>query len=81
MNKDLPYGMQKFLDTLKYVNKLSKNTLISYEENLCVFREYLNNKDPYSLSRQDIENFFIKERDKTDTTRAHYLTEYSYLTY
>lgn len=74
MNKELPYGMQKFLDTLKYVNKLSKNTLISYEENLCVFREYLNNKDPYSLSRQDIENFFIKERDKTDTTRAHYLT-------
>ena len=51
MNKKLPYGMQKFLDTLKYVNKLSKNTLISYEENLNVFREYLNNKDPYSLSR------------------------------
>ena len=21
MNKELPYGMQKFLDTLKYVNK------------------------------------------------------------
>ena len=39
MNKELPYGMQKFLDTLKYVNKLSKNTLISYEENLNVFRE------------------------------------------
>lgn len=63
-----------FLDYLKYERKLSENTVKSYEENLQLFLNSLPKKDTTNVTRKDVKKFLEMSREKSDTTRAHYLT-------
>ena len=65
--------IESYIDYLKYERKLSDNTLDSYEENLIMFDNYLNKKTS-SITTDDIRNFLVTLNDKSDRTRAHYIT-------
>ena len=65
--------IENYIDYLKYERKLSDNTLDSYEENLIMFDNYLNKKTS-SITTDDIRNFLVTLNDKSDRTRAHYIT-------
>ena len=65
--------IELYIDYLKYERKLSDNTLDSYEENLIMFDKYIN-KAIKSISTDDIRSFLITLNDKSDRTRAHYIT-------
>ena len=70
----LPECMQKYIDTLQYERKLSKNTILSYQDNLKTFWEYIAPKDPLQIKKEDIEKFLKFEQEKKVTTKAHYFT-------
>lgn len=70
----LPEYMQKYIDTLQYERKLSKNTILSYQDNLKTFWEYIAPKDPLKVTKEDIEKFLKFEQEKKVTTKAHYFT-------
>ncbi len=69
MNKEI----ENYIDYLKYERKLSDNTLDSYEENLFIFNSFIN-KNVSSIKADDIRDFLITLNDKSDRTRAHYIT-------
>ncbi len=62
-----------YLDHLKYERKLSDNTCNSYRDNLKQFEIFFENKNILNLTEKDIKKF-ISELDKTEKTKAHYLT-------
>lgn len=68
--------MKSFLNYLQFERKLSMNTISSYEYNLQTFNEFLlkNRKTSLCCQRNDIENFFQENHNKSARTRAHYLT-------
>ena len=70
----LPEYMQKYIDTIQYERKLSKNTILSYQDNLKTFWEYIAPKDPLKVTKEDIEKFLKFEQEKKVTTKAHYFT-------
>ena len=72
--KKLENTMQKYIDSLAYERKLSKNTINSYEENLFKFQDFLKGKDPLKATKEDIESFLKQEARKKATTKAHYFT-------
>lgn len=72
--KKLENTMQKYIDSLAYERKLSKNTINSYEENLFKFQDFLKGKDPLKATKEDIESFLKQEVRKKATTKAHYFT-------
>lgn len=64
----------KYLDYLMFERKLSKNTIISYKDNLNRFEIFLNGRKITELKRNDIEDY-LKFNDKmAEKSRAHYLT-------
>ena len=64
----------KYLDYLRFERKLSKNTILSYQDNLNRFEIFLNGKSISELKRDDIEDY-LKFNDKmAEKSRAHYLT-------
>ena len=65
--------IEDYIDYLKYERKLSDNTLDSYEENLIMFDNYIN-KGISNIKTDDIRNFLITLNNKSDRTRAHYIT-------
>ena len=71
MNKEI----DKYIDYLKYERKLSKNTILSYQNDLTMFFEW-NKKDLLKNTKEDIQNFFIDldKKAKSNTTKAHYYT-------
>ena len=69
MNKEI----ENYIDYLKYERKLSDNTLDSYEENLVMFSNFVN-KSVSNIKVDDIRNFLVTLNDKSDRTRAHYIT-------
>lgn len=62
-----------YLDYLKYEKKLSNNTINSYSDNLKQFSLYFENQNILNLKEKDIKTF-ISNLDKTEKTKAHYLT-------
>ena len=70
MNEKL---VEKYLDYLKYERKLSDNTVLSYKENIEVFKNDIK-KDLLNIDSDDIKIFLKKENNKTSKTRAHYIT-------
>lgn len=73
-NETLPKDMALYIDTLKYERKLSANTICSYQDNLMKFYKYILPKDVLMVTKEDIENFLIAQKDKSITSRAHYFT-------
>ena len=65
--------IEDYIDYLKYERKLSDNTLDSYEENLIMFDNCIN-KNISNIKTDDIRNFLITLNNKSDRTRAHYIT-------
>ena len=64
----------KYLDYLMFERKLSKNTLLSYKDNLNRFETFLNGRRITDIKRSDIEEY-LKFNDKmAEKSRAHYLT-------
>lgn len=62
-----------YLDYLKYERKLSNNTISSYSDNLNQFKKHFEDKNILTLTESDIK-LFIRSLDKTEKTKAHYLT-------
>lgn len=67
---------RQYIDYLKIDKRASKNTILSYQSDLLMLEEYLNGKDPISLSRDDIVSFLKVRRDNGISTRtnAHTIT-------
>ena len=66
-------NIEKYLDYLQYEKKLSKNTLLSYKDNLKKFALFFNGKDLLNLTTDEIRNF-LYDKNIVARTRAHYLT-------
>lgn len=64
----------KYLDHLRFERKLSKNTLLSYTDNLNRFEEFINGKSIKELKRKDIEKYLKFNDTMAEKSRAHYLT-------
>ncbi len=64
----------KYLDYLLFERKLSKNTILSYKDNLNRFEIFLNGKSIKDLKRGDIENYLKFNDQMAEKSRAHYLT-------
>ena len=65
--------IEKYLDYLQFEKKLSKNTLLSYNDNLKKFTIFFNGKDLLKLDTNEIREFLYDE-SIVARTRAHYLT-------
>lgn len=67
---------RQYIDYLKIDKRASKNTILSYQSDLLMLEEYLNGKDPISLSRNDIVSFLKVRSDNGISTRtnAHTIT-------
>ena len=67
---------RQYIDYLKIDKRASKNTILSYQSDLLMLEEYLNGKDPISLSRDDIVSFLKVRSDNGISTRtnAHTIT-------
>lgn len=64
----------KYLDYLQFERKLSKNTILSYQDNLNRFETFIEGKSIKEIKRNDIEGY-LKFNDKmSEKSRAHYLT-------
>ncbi len=65
---------EKYLDSLRFERKLSKNTLASYQDNLNRFEEFITPKSIKDLKREDIEKYLKFNDNMAEKSRAHYLT-------
>ena len=67
---------RQYIDYLKIDKRASKNTILPYQSDLLMLEEYLNGKDPISLSRDDIVSFLKVRSDNGISTRtnAHTIT-------
>ena len=67
---------RQYIDYLEIDKRASKNTILSYQSDLLMLEEYLNGKDPISLSRDDIVSFLKVRSDNGISTRtnAHTIT-------
>lgn len=67
---------RQYIDYLKIDKRASQNTILSYQSDLLMLEEYLNGKDPISLSRNDIVSFLKVRSDNGISTRtnAHTIT-------
>jgi len=78
--------MDLYIDTLKYVRKLSENTIKSYQNDLMEFSKFLKRKEKIKpnevvpvkiileVKRKDIEEYMKTKKDHTATSIAHYFT-------
>ncbi len=66
--------MEKYINTLKYERKLSQNTVLSYQNDLFSYKEFLKNKDPLKATKETIIEFMETLNHKSSTTKAHYFT-------
>ena len=67
---------KQYIDYLKIDKRASQNTILSYQSDLLMLEEYLNGKEPISLSRNDIVSFLKVRSDNGISTRtnAHTIT-------
>ena len=76
---------QKYLDALQFERKLSKNTILSYQDNLNRFEEFLSGKSIKNVEKKDIEDYLKFNEAMAEKSRAHYLTVlrnfYNFLVY
>lgn len=64
----------KYLDYLQFERKLSKNTILSYQDNLNRFEEFISGENITEIKRKDIENYLKFNDTMAEKSRAHYLT-------
>lgn len=64
----------KYLDYLQFERKLSKNTILSYQDNLNRFEEFIEGKNIQEIKRKDIEDYLKFNDTMAEKSRAHYLT-------
>lgn len=64
--------IEEYIDYLKFEKRLSENTYKSYENNLSIYNQYINN-DPLNIDKNDIQDFLYK-LNTSSKTKAHYLT-------
>ncbi len=65
---------EKYIDYLQFERKLSKNTILSYTDNLNRFEEFISGKNITELKREDIEAYLKFNDTMAEKSRAHYLT-------
>ena len=67
--------VKKYLDTIQFEKKLSKNTLLSYQNDLEEF-EKSTKKNLLSLKKEEILSFLeeLDKQGKSAKTKAHYFT-------
>ena len=76
--------LKKYLDSLQFERKLSKNTILSYQNDIDKFIKK-QKKEVKAITKEDIEKFleYLDTQGKTSTTKAHYFTSinnfYKYL--
>ena len=65
---------EKYLDYLQFERKLSKNTLLSYQDNLNRFEIFIIGKSIKEIKKEDITNYLKFNSNMAEKSRAHYLT-------
>ena len=72
MNKEY---INSYEDYLKIDKKYSKNTLLSYMNDINKFNEYIKNKDFKKIEKKDVISYLDNERKKgmKDRTLSHNL--------
>ncbi len=77
--------MEVYIDTLKYVRKLSSNTILSYQNDFMEFCHFLKKKNRlksdvvpsiviFEVKEEDILEYFKSQSEKSNTSIAHYFT-------
>lgn len=66
--------IEKYLNELEFTRKLSKNTILSYKDNLTNFYNYFKNADILTLKKSDIIKYLESLDNLKDTSLAHYFT-------
>lgn len=64
----------KYLDYLQFERKLSKNTILSYQDNLNRFEIFIKGKSIRNIKRNDVETYLKFNDQMAEKSRAHYLT-------
>lgn len=64
----------KYLDSLRFERKLSKNTIFSYQDNLNRFEEFIKGKSIKEVTKKDIEQYLKFNNSMAEKSRAHYIT-------
>lgn len=64
----------KYLDSLQFERKLSKNTILSYQDNLNRFEEFISGKKIDDITKKDIEDYLKFNASMAEKSRAHYIT-------
>lgn len=64
----------KYLDYLQFERKLSKNTILSYQDNLNRFEIFIQGKSIKKVKQNDIESYLKFNDTMAEKSRAHYLT-------
>lgn len=64
----------KYLDYLQFERKLSKNTILSYQDNLNRFEEFISGRNIKEVKQNDIEAYLKFNNQMAEKSRAHYLT-------
>lgn len=64
----------KYLDHLQFERKLSKNTILSYQDNLNRFEVFLQGKSIRDIKTRDVEDYLKFNNTMAEKSRAHYLT-------
>lgn len=64
----------KYLDSLQFERKLSKNTVLSYQDNLNRFEEFISGKSITEITKKDIEAYLKFNDSMAEKSRAHYIT-------
>ena len=67
--------LKKYIEEYLYTEyNTSKNTRDSYAYDLINFAKSFENKNIAYLKKEDIQEYILKEKDKSSKTKAHYLT-------
>lgn len=71
--KNIEY-YQKYLDYLKFERRLSKNTILSYQDSLKRFSTFIMQKNILEVTKNDITAYLKFNENMAIKSRAHYLT-------
>lgn len=71
--KNIEY-YQKYLDYLEFERRLSKNTILSYQDSLKRFNTFIMPKNILEITKNDITAYLKFNENMAIKSRAHYLT-------
>ena len=63
MSKEIPFYIEKYIEFIFAQRNLSKNTILSYENDLKELVRFFGKKDPLIYSNKDIKDYIFFYRE------------------